>query len=227
MQLLARLYVGLLRFGFRLLYNEMAWTYDLVSWSVSMGHWRRWQQASIPHLGASDGGSVLELAHGTANLQIDMQQEGFATIGLDISPFMGQIARRKLSKNQLTYRLVRANAYHLPFPDKHFQAVVSTFPTEFFFHKETLSEVHRVLADEGRYVVVPNGLLTLKGPVSEFLEWLYQVTGQRGPWPDDFLKGYQEVGFEVEQIEEVLDGSIVTLLVARKSSSTSEGTTDR
>ncbi|MBM4425321.1 MAG: hypothetical protein FJ030_18410, partial [Chloroflexi bacterium] len=33
----------LLRLAFRLLYNEFAFTYDLVSWAVSVGQWRQWQ----------------------------------------------------------------------------------------------------------------------------------------------------------------------------------------
>lgn len=217
MRWVVRLYTGLLTFGFRLLYNEMAWTYDAVSWVVSMGRWRRWQQASIKHLNAADGGTVLELAHGTANLQIDMKQQGINTVGLDVSPYMGKIARRKLSSKGLKFRLVRGNAYYLPFRSNEFRAVVSTFPTEFFLHEPTLEEVYRVLQDGGHYVIVPNGLLTLKGPIAAFLEWLYQVTGQRGPWPDNFLAGFRDAGFEVNMFEETLDGSIVTLIVAKKS----------
>ncbi|MCB9446672.1 MAG: class I SAM-dependent methyltransferase, partial [Ardenticatenaceae bacterium] len=42
------LWKKLIRFGFRLLYNELAWTYDAVSWLVSLGDWRSWQQAALP-----------------------------------------------------------------------------------------------------------------------------------------------------------------------------------
>ncbi len=41
-----KLWVGLIKFGFRLLYQEMAWTYDWVSWLVSLGEWRRWDFGS-------------------------------------------------------------------------------------------------------------------------------------------------------------------------------------
>ncbi|MGD8854953.1 MAG: hypothetical protein PVG33_01370, partial [Chloroflexota bacterium] len=30
---------NLLKLGFGLLYNQMAWSYDLVSWAVSRGQW--------------------------------------------------------------------------------------------------------------------------------------------------------------------------------------------
>jgi ubiquinone/menaquinone biosynthesis C-methylase UbiE len=52
-----------LRFAFRLLYYELAFTYDWVSWFVSMGQWRSWQRAALPHL---RGQHILEIAHGLA-----------------------------------------------------------------------------------------------------------------------------------------------------------------
>ncbi|MCZ7544410.1 MAG: hypothetical protein M5R40_13175 [Anaerolineae bacterium] len=44
---LERLWWALVRFGFRLLYNELAFTYDLVSRVVSLGQWRAWQRAAF------------------------------------------------------------------------------------------------------------------------------------------------------------------------------------
>ena len=65
---------ALVRFGFRLLYNELAFTYDTVSWVVSLGAWRCWVDAALAHL---DGQSpVLELAHGPGNLHIDLALAG-------------------------------------------------------------------------------------------------------------------------------------------------------
>src|SRR5512144_2064080 len=86
---------SLLRFGFRLLYNELAWTYDFVSWSVSMGQWRAWQRTALPYL---YGGRVLEVGHGTGNMLLDLLSLGFTPVGLDLSRGMGRIARRKLRR---------------------------------------------------------------------------------------------------------------------------------
>src|SRR5260221_7876255 len=91
----------LVRFGFRLLYNEMAFTYDAVSWIVSLGEWRSWQRAALKHLNVEQGPQVLELAHGTANLQIDLYAAGISSIALDFSPYMGAIAQRKLSRQRI------------------------------------------------------------------------------------------------------------------------------
>jgi ubiquinone/menaquinone biosynthesis C-methylase UbiE len=208
----------IVRFGFHLLYNQLAWTYDLVSWSVSLGHWRRWQRASIPYLEADSRSLILELAYGTGDLQIDLAHAGLYAVGLDLSPYMCRIARRKLLRRGLTPQLVRGSAMALPFPSGCFDAVVSTFPTEFIIRPETLHEVYRVLKIGGRLVVVPNGVLTLGTPVSRFLEWLYQITGQRGPWPVDPLAAFCEAGFsKVELKTETLPGSQVWIIIAVKS----------
>jgi ubiquinone/menaquinone biosynthesis C-methylase UbiE len=73
----------LLRFGFRLLYNELAFTYDMVSAVVSLGAWRCWTRAALRQL-ASDG-LILELAHGTGNLQLDLAAAGRRSVGFDLS----------------------------------------------------------------------------------------------------------------------------------------------
>jgi ubiquinone/menaquinone biosynthesis C-methylase UbiE len=213
---ITRAWWALIRFGFHLLYNELAWTYDLVSWGVSLGQWRAWQRAAIRHLGVSDGARVLEIAHGTGNLYIDMLADGLQPVGLDLSPYMGHIAARKLRSQGAPLRLVRGNALRLPFTDECFEAVVSTFPTEFIIEPQTLREVHRTLRPGGRMVVVPNAQLAPTTPQTRFLEWLYQITGQRGPWPVGAQRAFEEAGFEVRSVIEELPGSQVWIVVARR-----------
>src|SRR5260221_5503685 len=118
-------YWRLVKFGFRLLYNEMAFTYDTVSWLVSLGEWRSWQRAALKHLNVAPGACVLEVAHGTANLQIDLHAEGINSIACDLSSSMGRIARHKLLSEQIAPNLVRARAQALPFPAESFPAIVS------------------------------------------------------------------------------------------------------
>src|SRR5258708_37610262 len=122
------LYWRLIKFGFRLLYNEMAFTYDGVSWVVSLGEWRTWQRAAIAHLGVEPGAQVLELAHGTAALQIDLRAAGFDSVAVDYSPYMGRMARRRLLKQHIIPKLARARARALPFADSSFPAVFSPVP---------------------------------------------------------------------------------------------------
>jgi ubiquinone/menaquinone biosynthesis C-methylase UbiE len=207
----------LVRFGFRLLYNELAFTYDWVSFVVSLGDWRCWVRASLRHLDAPRQGMILELAHGTGNLQLDLARAGYAAIGYDLSPYMGRIASRKLRHSKLTPRLARGRAQALPFGDETFSAVISTFPTDFILAPQTLREVHRVLQPGGTFIIIPNGLLTGSGVLAAFIEWLYRITGQRdASEPGSFAPFFSAHGFEARAYWEACRNSKAQVIVARK-----------
>lgn len=222
--MLARWWWGLIRFGFRLLYNEMAFTYDGVSKVVSLGAWRCWQRASLDYLPEPGQGLILELAHGTGDLQLDLHSAGYSAIGYDLSPYMGRIASRKLRRRGLKPRFARGQAQALPFADQTFRAVVSTFPTDFIVAPETLHEVYRVLEPGGCLVIVPNGVLTGGGTIRTVLEWLYRVTGQRsgqsGTEATSFFEGY---GFTVEQFEVSCPHSVAQVIRLRKPDGSQNG----
>lgn len=210
--MIRRLWFALLRLGFHLLYNQFAWTYDAVSWLVSLGHWRHWQRAVIPYL---QGERVLDLACGTGNLVIDLSAAGYRACGLDLSPYMVRITRRKLRRQGLDVPLCRGRAQALPFADGAFDAVVSTFPAEFILHAATLSEVARVLRPGGRAVVIAEARLEGRSLLRRFIERLYVITGQRGPWPDVDAR-LREAG--LVPVEEGRGGpSLVRVIVAIKN----------
>ncbi len=169
-----------IRLFFRLLYGPMAWTYDAVAWLVSLGQWVDWVQVALRYVSV---GPALELAHGPGHLQEALARQGQWAVGLDLSPQMGRLARRRLRRAGLPPRLVRARAQALPFRDGAFPTVVATFPTEFIIDPRTAREVMRVLAPQGRVAVVASCRLLGRDPLSRFLEWLYRVTGQRAPLP--------------------------------------------
>jgi ubiquinone/menaquinone biosynthesis C-methylase UbiE len=206
----------LIRFGFRLLYNEMAFTYDFVSVVVSLGAWRCWQRAALKHLSVPKDSLILELAHGTGNLQLDLHDMGYTSVGYDLSPSMGRIASAKLRNNSVAARLVRGKAQQLPFTDGVFAAVISTFPTDFIVAPDTLHEVYRVLQPDGQFVIVPNGILTGKGLTEAGLEWLYRVTGQREGGTSSISTFFQQHGFEAESVYEHCPRSVAQVIVAKK-----------
>lgn len=216
MEQIANAWWKLVRFGFRLLYNEMAFTYDMVSTIVSIGAWRCWQQAALIYLDAKPTDLILEVAHGTGNLQLDLAERGYTAIGYDLSPYMGRIAQAKLRKHKLGARLARCKAQQLPFPSESFKAVISTFPTDFIFAPETLREVHRVLVRDGQLLIVPNGVLKGGSVAEAGLEWLYHITGQRGDDPPSIGPFFERFGFEAVLKEERCPRSIAQVIIARK-----------
>ncbi len=187
----------LVRFGFRLLYNELAWTYDWVSWAVSLGQWRQWQRAVIPRL---SGRRVLEIAFGTGDLLIDMTAVGYRPCGLDLSPYMVRIARAKLLRRGMAAPLCQGRAQALPFASGVFDSIAITFPTDFICQPSALAEIGRVLASSGRLVVIDEGHLAGCGLLGRFINWLYVFTGQREPRPE--LKALlKRSGFAITQEE--------------------------
>lgn len=213
---LHRWWWALVRFGFRLLYNEMAFTYDLVSKIVSLGQWRCWQRSVLKHLQPRYGAPLLELAHGTGDLQLDLHTAGYTTVGFDISPYMGRIAARKLRRRHIVPTLTRGDAGTLPFPDDTFPAVMSTFPTPFILRRGTMAEIYRVLQPGGRLIVVPSGLLVGQSPPQRVLEWLYEITGQREGDVGGFATAFEKAGFHVTVHQETCPHSIVIVVVATK-----------
>jgi ubiquinone/menaquinone biosynthesis C-methylase UbiE len=216
-----------LRLAFHLLYYQLAWTYDLVAWLVSFGEWAAWRRTVTLFL---QEGPTLELGYGTGGLVADLTARGLSPVGLDLSPYMAHLARRRLARQGAALRLVRGRAQKLPFPDAAFANVVAAFPTDFILDPHTLASVVRVLQPEGRLVIVTMGYLRSPGTgrspsmgrspgyLQRFVEWLYQVTGQREipePRPLDRLKA---AGFDAHWEDATLEGATARLLVATRES---------
>lgn len=221
MTILRRAWWSLVGLGFRLLYNELAWTYDAVSWIVSLGDWRQWQRTALRGLAVPPGSRVLELAHGPGWMQIDLRTAGLEPVGLDLSPAMGRLARRRLARPGLPARLVRGVGQRLPFGAEAFPAVLATFPTEFILDPATLAEVYRVLQPGGRLVIVAAGRLTGGGPLRAILEWAYRITGQRGPgpdglWPASLASRFEAAGFRLYLVKVSYPRSEAIMVVAQK-----------
>lgn len=209
-------------FAFRLLYNELAWTYDAVSHLVSFGQWRDWQRAAIPFL---HGSLILELAHGPGHMLVELERAEYQVVGFDLSPAMGRLASDRLRRIQAHVPLVRGKAQALPFCAGAFDSILATFPAEFIVEESTVFSLHRAIRPGGRLVVVPEATLLGSGPVHRLVEWLYVITGQRAGQDDqtksshlwlDVRRRFESVGFSIQVKHVKLEKSEVTVVVAKK-----------
>jgi ubiquinone/menaquinone biosynthesis C-methylase UbiE len=167
----AALLSTLLNFAFNLLYHPLAFSYDLVAWIVSAGEWAEWRRCVLPFLLP---GPVLEIAHGTGTLSLDMADRGYPVTAIDLSPEMGSIALGKkrswlaqkqpgngsplepwLLRSVAGPALVRADVRRLPLQEGYFASAVATFPADFLFQIESSREVHRALRPGGRWIILP------------------------------------------------------------------------
>jgi ubiquinone/menaquinone biosynthesis C-methylase UbiE len=220
----------LIALGFTLLYHDLAWTYDAVSWIVSLGEWRAWQLSALQFV---HGPNVLELGHGPGHMLVQLADAGHRVVGLDKSPQMGGMAARRLQQHGLPAPVVEGSAQALPFAGAYFNTVLATFPTEYIVDAATLQNIAHVLAPNGRLIIVPQAQLTGSGRVVRLLEWLYTITGQRGS--DDsakiqaalpanwqfFQARLAENGFDCQFNEVQLESSRVTIIVGTKTRTTS------
>lgn len=195
-------------FAFCRLYNEFAWAYDRVSYLVSRGEWRQWQRTALPSL---RGPRILEIGFGTGDLLSEMRSQGYICYGVELSPSMLRIAKRKGVKAPLS----RARAQDMPFQDEVFDSLVSTFPSSFILDPRAQREMVRVLAPGGRLVVVNEGRLLGRDPWSRFLNWALEVTSGDGS-PVQLCEALEGTGLELQQEEERNERSRVRVIVGIK-----------
>lgn len=140
----------ILRWVFERLYHEFAWAYDLVAATVSAGLWQRWGRVVLPYL----RGRTLELGFGPGHLQYALATTNDPAVGVDASPSMVALARRRLQRGGYAPRITQALAQHLPFPSATFDTVFATFPADYIADTACHAEILRVLAPGGRVVII-------------------------------------------------------------------------
>lgn len=213
----------IIKIFFRLLYREFAWSYDLVAWSVSLGLWKTWILEPIPYI---LGTRILELGHGPGHLQAALRKAGYHSIGLDLSPQMGRLAKQNLFQNLKNkyptngyahfVDLVCGNGQALPFGQNSFDTIIATFPTEYITSDQSLSEIHRVLVPGGRLILVLSAWITGQKFYEKGVAYLVHLTGQSPYWQPDWGDVFTKFGFRVEIDQKLLPTSQVLLVIADK-----------
>jgi SAM-dependent methyltransferase len=131
---------------------------------------------------------------------------------------MGRQAQGRILKQAYQPRLCHGYAQNLPFPTAIFDQIVVTFPTEYIYTQETLSEVYRVLKPSGTLVALPAAWITGKSPIDRGTATLFRVTGQAPRWDPQWLTPFKQAGFQVQaEMIHQKSWSLVIILANKQS----------
>jgi ubiquinone/menaquinone biosynthesis C-methylase UbiE len=210
----ANILTRFLRFFFYLIYEPLAWSYDLTAWAVSLGRWKSWIKTTLPEL---TGFRTLELGHGPGHLQLSIRESSLHSFGIDQSFQMSRIAYRRLFKSNFPPLLARSQAEFLPFQNGVFDQVVSTFPSEYIFQPKTLIQAKRVLRPGGKLIVLPMAWIRGTSILERAAAWLFRVTGQAGAWDTRYSEPLRRAGFSVQEKIIHINGSEIILMIGTVS----------
>lgn len=117
----------------------------------------------VRRMAIGSGDVVLDVACGTGNAAIPAAQAGAQVSGVDLSPEMLAVARRRAEAVGAEVEWTEGDAEQLPFDDARFDVVLSTFGCMFApRHEVAADEIARVLRPGGRMGVcswIPQGAI--------------------------------------------------------------------
>jgi ubiquinone/menaquinone biosynthesis C-methylase UbiE len=165
------------------------------------------------------GGKVLEVAIGTG-LNIASYPPDVRLTGVDLSPAMLQIARRRADDLGRSVDLREGDAHELPFEDSSFDTVVCTFSLCNIPDVErAVTEMKRVLRPDGKLVLVDH--IRSSNVVVFAIQKLIEFVSVR--MDGDYMtrrpsEQVRRAGFAVDEQERFRLGGIVERHSARKPS---------
>ncbi|MBB6142136.1 2-polyprenyl-3-methyl-5-hydroxy-6-metoxy-1,4-benzoquinol methylase [Silvibacterium bohemicum] len=117
----------------------------------------------VGRLGITPEMRVLDVACGTGNLAIPAARRGATVTGLDIAPNLLEQARQRAAEEKLAAVFVEGDAEQLPFPDEHFDVVMSMFGAMFAPRPELVAKELARVCKPGGKVAMANWTFTGAG----------------------------------------------------------------
>jgi len=168
------------------LFAPLGPSYDRIGAALSLGQdplWRRFLVSRLP-----PGGHVLDVATGTGLVAAELRSRGFDVTGVDQSPGMLAVARRRFDGK---VELVEASAEALPFAECSFDHLTFTYLLRYVDDpSSTLAELARVVRPRGIVASLEFGVP--QGPIRPL--WELYVGGVLPLAGRVLGRGWAEVG---------------------------------
>ncbi len=164
----------------------------------------------VDRIGVGPHDEVLDVATGTGNAALPAAATGAHVVGLDLTPELLRVARRRAGEAGLDIEWVEGDAEDLPFEDGRFDVVVSTLGVQFApHHAQAARELARVCRPGGRI-----GLCnwTPQGFIGRFLATI----GPYMPPPPEGVSPPPPWGSE-DHVQELFAGTGVRVVFERRT----------
>ncbi len=160
-------------------FESIATKYDLMNDILSFRRHKAWRKFTMAKMNVSPGENALDLCCGTCDWTLSIAKASGTgdIVGLDFSPSMLEVGRKKIKNHQLedVITLVEGNAMSLPFEDNRFDYVTIGFGLR------NVPDLVQVLHEMKR-VVKPGGMvvcLELSKPTKQPFKGIYYFYFQK------------------------------------------------
>ena len=141
------------------IFNEIASTYDLLNHTLSFGIDIYWRKKLLKHLPEKNSIVALDLATGTGDVPLTLVADPRIKkiTGIDLSKGMVDIGVQKVLKKGLEKKifLMLGDGVNIPASDNAFDLTTISFGIRNFSDpQKSLHEIHRVLKNEGRLMIM-------------------------------------------------------------------------
>ena len=148
------------------MFDRISPSYDRMNLLMSMGRDGRWRRLGVRASGAQPGDSALDVCCGTGDFAVELRRAvgpSGRVVGLDFSPQMLEVARRKCSAVEWQ----QGDALALPFADGEFAAACVGFGVRNLSdYRRGFAEMARVVRPGGRVVCLE--MSTPPAPIRPF-----------------------------------------------------------
>ena len=158
------------------IFNEIASTYDFLNHTLSFGIDIYWRNKLLKHLPKKDSINALDLATGTGDVPLTLINDPRVKkiTGIDLSKGMVDIGIEKVKKKGLEKKifLMLGDGVNIPAGDSAFDLTTISFGIRNFSDpQKSLHDIHRVLKDEGRLMIMEFAIPT--NPIIRAIYFFY------------------------------------------------------